>query len=108
MNHQQTLQTSYNNNDFVMTSFRLHRNLKSSFDNINEFNRSSQTSILNMLLKNYVFQESKKIKELANMPRQITQSQRPETAPVINEEKANEYYPPNVPDLYDPFAERLK
>ena len=108
MNHQQTLQTSYNNNDFVMTSFRLHKNLKDSFDNINEFNRSSQTSILNMLMKNYVLQESKKIKELTEMPRQITRSQRPETAPVIQEEKANEYYPPNVPDLYDPFAERLK
>ena len=65
-----------------MTSFRLHKNLKYSFDNINEFNRSSQTSILNMLMKNYVLQESKKIKELTEMPRQITRSQRPETAPL--------------------------
>ena len=44
---------------------------------------------------------------LADDPK-LNQNRIPEAAPVIQEENADEYYPPNIPDLYDPFAERLR
>ena len=102
----QTLQNS-SNKDFVMTSFRLHRNLKNCFDIITEYNRTSQTSVLNNFMQDYVFEEARKIKKLEQMPAAIKRATEPEPEPQV---QSNNYYPPNVPDVfqdvYDPFADR--